>query len=884
MNKEQAKEKIQKLVERYEKLSDADVKTQKEEKTKQLFIRPLLEALGWDFENGEEVSPEETITGKRADYEFRVNGITKFYLEAKPLRADLDKEEYAKQAIRYSWNKGVIWAVLTDFENIKIFNARAESKLLQDKLVFEISCKEYLSDFDRLWLLSKESFTSDELDKYAEKYGKKVKKLTVNEKLYSDLKKAREILTRSFRIWNQKVDQETLEEGVQRILDRLVFIRVLEDRGLEQQILIPIVREWEANQKDKQLFPLLIDKFRELDDIYNSNIFTKHACEDWEEYDDSIKKVIFMLYGSGMFEYDFKHISHDILGGVYESYLSYIAQKPIEADETKESGKLQAAEDKKETKLKARKKRKEQGIYYTPTFIVDYIVENTLGKKLAEIKSIADLKKITVLDPACGSGSFLTKALEVINNKYKNFGNPANQYTKSEVLLSNIYGVDLDYQAIELARLNLLIEALDQKAKLPSLTSNIRVGNSLISGEEKELEKYFGNNQRDKRPFNWEEEFPEVFKQGGFDVIIGNPPYGAELPEEDKNYFKKFDVGSTDTAILFIKKSLALLKNDGYLGFIVPKAFCFASNYEKIRNFVWDSVETIIDCSKVWQQVKLEQVIVILRKDQKLKNYQSGKLENSAINILGQINKADAKEFSFFLNGVSAEEVTIAKKIKANSIMLNDVSTNQRGAILQKYLDDTGELNVIGGAEVQRFGTDGVKGKIDKKKIDSNQAYIKDNSVLVQNIIAHIENPVDHISITACVPEVKDYIIVDTINQIFLDKKYSPYFIWCLLNSKFINWYAYRFIFGKAIRTMHFDNSVTARLPVPKIGNVEQNILVKLAKQIIDLNSQLKTAPKDSDKWQELKKEIEKTNKEIDQKVYELYGLTTVEIKVVEGE
>src|SRR3989338_2468536 len=231
MDKEQAKKKIEELGERYEKLSGAEIRAQKEEKTKQVFIRPLFEALGWNFENGDEVSPEETITGMRADYEFRINGITRFYLEAKPLKADLDKEEYAKQAIRYSWNKGVTWAVLTDFESIKVFNAKAESKLLQDKLVFEISYTEYQSDFDRLWLLSKESFKSDALDKYAEKYGKKVKKLTVNEKLYSDLKKAREILTKSFKIWNQQLDQEMLEEGVQRILDRLVFIRVLEDKG-----------------------------------------------------------------------------------------------------------------------------------------------------------------------------------------------------------------------------------------------------------------------------------------------------------------------------------------------------------------------------------------------------------------------------------------------------------------------------------------------------------------------------------------------------------------------------------------------------------------------------------------------------------------------------
>ena len=592
MNKEQDKQQIKKLVEKYKKLSDKEIKSYNEQQTKDHFIRPLFEALEWNFT--EDVWAETDVQNKRVDYAFILNGITKFFIEAKSLKTDLDLEAHTKQAINYSWNKGVSWAVLTDFESVKVFNAMAQSKNLLDKLIFEIPYKDFISDFDRLNLLSRESFKKNALEEYAIKHGKKLKKLTVNEKLYSDLKEVRKELTNGFSTWDKSIDKEVLEEGVQRIIERLMFIRVLEDKGLEDPVLIPILREWEKN-KNIQLFPRLIVKFRELDEIYDSNLFTEHACEKWEEFSVKWNKIFPLLYGSHVYEYDFSKIPADILGGVYESYLGYIAQNPIEVDREGKSGKLLKTEDKKETKEKSRKKRKEQGIYYTPKFIVDYIVENTLGKKLEEAKSVNDLKKIKILDPACGSGSFLTKALETMNGKYKDFGNPGNQYTKTEVLLNNIYGVDLDSQAVELAKLNLLIDALDKKAKLPDLTGNIRVGNSLISGDEKELKKYFGDYWHEKKPFNWDEEFSFCRLDQGkescdFDVVIGNPPYifarGGNFNEAEKKYYYdhfKLSQYQINTFLLFIERGISLLKDGGHFGFIIPNNWLTINSFSTLR-------------------------------------------------------------------------------------------------------------------------------------------------------------------------------------------------------------------------------------------------------------------------------------------------------------
>jgi len=287
----EAKEKLKQLIDRYEKLTDKEIKeVYNEQRTKDHFIRPLFEALGWDFLS--DVWSETDVLGKRVDYAFMISGNTKFLVEAKPLKADLDMKIHAKQAIKYAWNKGITWAILTDFESIKIFNAQAHSKLLLDKLVFEISYKDYLSDFKRLNLLSKESFKNNALDDYAIKHGKKLKKLTVNDKLFNDLKEIRKGLTDGFGKWDKTINSEDLEEGVQRIIERLMFIRVLEDKGLEDPVLMPILHKWENNQNEP-LFKKLITKFRELDDIYNSNIFKKHACEDWEEYGVKWNKIFF---------------------------------------------------------------------------------------------------------------------------------------------------------------------------------------------------------------------------------------------------------------------------------------------------------------------------------------------------------------------------------------------------------------------------------------------------------------------------------------------------------------------------------------------------------------------------------------------------------------
>ncbi len=326
-------------------------------------------------------------------------------------------------------------------------------------------------------------------------------------------------------------------------------------------------------------------------------------------------------------------------------------------------------------------------------------------------------------------------------------------------------------------------------------------------------------------------------------------------------------------------------------------------------------------------------------KESATKAYDSSIRVDNEISKIGVINKESFSKYGFFLNSISDEEKLIGDKIWSSKFRLNDIAENSRGSNFQKHITDDGDFPVLGGAEIQRTGVVGAKGMINVEFVkDDLKAIIQPNSVLVQNIVAHIKNPVDHIKITACLPSSNDYKIVDTINQITVNKEFDFRIIWYLLNSNLINWYVYRFILGKAIRTMHFDNVVTERIPIPDLRDLDQNKIIKSINLKIDFEKKLERIRKNLlsmidakltihklskklENWHELtfkqflaelkkkkvsltlkeeaewmeyfneqkakadelKSQIAQTDREIDAMVYELYGLTDDEIMIVEG-
>ena len=395
LNKETAEQQIKELVEKYNRVVEENrVSKYNEEMTKKDFILPLFRALGWSVENSSKVTAEETISKKRVDYGFRINGIPKFFLEAKPLKADLNNPQFADQAINYSWHKGCTWAVLTDFEIIKVFNAEWKTTDLRQSLFFSLESHQFLERFDQLWLLTKESFEQDLLDEEAEKWGKKSKKNPVGEQLFSDLTKWRSELSKDISQRNKDIKEVDLDEAVQRIIDRLIFIRNCEDRELEPPTLLSTMREWDSKRKGS-LAENIVRVFKHFDDEYNSKLFQHHLCDDLDVSNQVLEKIIEDLYHTTdrTIKYDFSALDADVLGNVYEQYLGHILKK---------TAKRAILEEKHAY-------RKEQGIYYTPTYIVDYIVRNTLEELLKDKK--VDVEKIRVLDPACGSGSFFDKGL-----------------------------------------------------------------------------------------------------------------------------------------------------------------------------------------------------------------------------------------------------------------------------------------------------------------------------------------------------------------------------------------------------------------------------------------------------------------------------------------
>lgn len=903
MNKKIILESLKGLIEKYEQAKKSNqIGKYSEEETKKDFILPLFKILGWNVFDRSEVSAEEhIISSGRVDYGFYINNRPKLYLEAKKLKVDLNIEGFARQAIRYSFNRGVTWAILTDFESIKVFNAQALSNYLGDKLYFEIKYSQYLDRFDQLWLLSKESFSSDSIDREAEKAGKKLQRVPITELLFKDLNDCRRILTEYLGKWNPKVPKDLLDEGVQKLLDRLIFIRVAEDRKIEHNILTPLISQWRVTTgKNKpELYESMRIKFRELDDIYNSNLFSPHPFERWEDDGGALEKVINILHGKeGYYEYDFSIMPADILGGVYENYLGY---------------KLSQSE-KGLTLDKAAGKRKEQGIYYTPTFIVDYIVRNALKPVLDRCKSVNDLMKIKVLDPACGSGSFLIKALDIINEKYKEFGYEGNEFTKIQIILQNLYGVDLDEQAVEIARLNLLINTLEERGKLPSLDQNIKNGNSLISGTDEELQKYFGKNFRDKKPFNWEEEFPEVIKQGGFDVVIGNPPYinaiqlTKTIGEEIKSYWKdKFYSarGTYDIYVLFFEKSLNLCKKGGCVSFITPNKYLSSPYGIALREHISKNYKLIkvTDLSgvKVFDSPSVYPVITLIQNEKTEKDYYffTEKILSEDTNNKSSY-KISSKTLRIIPDGIwgviLSNKVEIIEKIFKISKPLSEVaevqatSTASEADEYSKYINESKiGISIINTGTIDRYKTTfGIskltdKGKqlkepfLDISKINvSRKKLYMSPKIIISKLGLRAEGFLDRDG---------KFASINTNCIHHPQKGYSLDFLIAILNSKLFSFVYSEIFSGLKMGGGYFQFQAPQLRIMPIVEpsatkNGETRILVA---KIIELNDKLNKTPENSNKWNTIKEEIGKTDRKIDEEVYQLYGLTPEEIEIVEG-
>ncbi len=392
-------------------------------------------------------------------------------------------------------------------------------------------------------------------------------------------------------------------------------------------------------------------------------------------------------------------------------------------------------------------------------------------------------------------------------------------------------------------------------------------------------------NLKSSNAFEWRFEFPEVLDEEGnflgFDCIIGNPPYGALLTDFEKKKYKEiYKSSSSDTAQLFIFLADKLLGKNGINTFIVPKALTFATNWGQIREFLKSNVSHIIDCGKAWSYVLLEMIIYSKKKDTPTRSYITGFLnEEQGISQILEVSKEYVELFSFYPNDLSKEELQIGVHIRENfSHNLGDYGKNFRGDNFQNAVLKQGDISVLGGREIQQYHIEGIKGYIEKDLKLTEKSTIQKNSILMQRLIAHIQNPIPHIKMTGTIIEsekAKKFRIVDTIYQIVCNSNISNFYVLGCLHSNFLNWYCYRFTFAKAIRTFQFSAETAMRIPIPKITESNQSIADKI---IILVKEILKIKEQDS------KANTQELESQIDSLVYALYNLTDEEIKIIEGE
>ena len=366
----------------------------------------------------------------------------------------------------------------------------------------------------------------------------------------------------------------------------------------------------------------------------------------------------------------------------------------------------------------------------------------------------------------------------------------------------------------------------------------------------------------------------------GFDVVIGNPPYGAKIHPQDLRTIKHNaqDTNNSNSAALFVdcaKNHLVSSNGEsGVVAFIVPKSLLFAERWLDLAFALLERTAILVDVEKAFENVKLEQVVFVWNTQHDRDYYIGRKFLNSLFTRTNVISTEYPKQFQAWICDVSNDEVKLGSKIERVGTYLKHISKTTRGLPLQKYLKADGDTPVIGGKELRRYGIVGIKGFVDKETLDLTNKKIQfllQPKVISQRLVAHIQKPKPRIKLTSTVDKAGEILSVDTVeNTIITCKDFHPTFIACLFNSALINWYAYKFIFCSAIRTMDFDNYYVGKIPVPAIDSRQQSPIIHLADQILAI----KHVDPDAD--------TSSLENVINQIVYSLYDLNPEEIAIVE--
>ncbi len=929
-----------------------------EQEARRDFIDKFWMALGWDVNHDTQKNPyeqevkverkEHGVSQRRADYAFYFAPNyrdVKFYVEAKKPHGDIATADNYFQTVRYGWNSQTPIAVLNDFEQFEIadcrFKPNIDTALSQSIRKYHFSHYEDKEKFAEIyWLFSREAVANGSIEKFAEtlpkKRGKAVQRglfkggfQSIDEAFLEELDEHREHLARAFKNQNPDLDGECLTELTQRTLDRLVFLRFLEDKAIEPQNRIAHFGEKGTAWQD------FIAESRRLDGIYNGIVYKEHGILDSPKFkiaDGDFSEICERLCHLNS-PYDFNAIPIHILGSIYERFL----------------GKVITTTDKRAKVEEKPEVRKAGGVYYTPDYIVRYIVENTVGK-LIEGKTPAQISEMRFADIACGSGSFLLGVYDYLLRYHTKYytqnrskakigkGKKADKADcvqredglhltlekKRDILLNNIYGVDIDAQAVEVAQLSLYLKLLqdetpasarqyyldfEQQALLPTLSKNIVCGNSLIGTDILDGQLFERAEEKKLNPMNYKDAFPEIMKRGGFNAIVGNPPYVRphNLDAITKQYFWKHYPTFThksDLYCCFMERATSLLNQGGRFSYIVSQGWLRLNSFQELRRFILKNhrvMELIELPYNVFKEAQVSTGMFVFEKGEADKKQSIGILR--AKQVFGGAEFEEVKEIpqqtfhttfqNVFDISISPETETIKVKMRRGSLIGKnfDICFGLKTADDDKFLHHSKGLHkedrpLLRGDDVKRYETKYkdefvwyVPAKMRANKPTARPGEprrFEQPKILVKDTSTDFAGTYDAENFY-----VKDVLIV-------IPKTEKPSQLDLRFVTAFINSKALHFYYRTTFQTLHVQSEELASLPLPEIefskgeDKTRHDRMVQMVEQMLEAKKSLASAQTDKDKTY-FENKCASLDRQIDALVYELYGLTEDEIKIVEG-
>jgi len=981
-----APEQVKRLVEQFE----AHRETYRspgyhETQVRREFIDPLFEALGWDVFNRKgyseahkEVIHEDAIRvggrTKAPDYCFRAGGGQRtFFVEAKKPAVDVGEAiDPAFQLRRYAWSAKLPLGILTDFEEFSVYDCRirpAKTDKASTGRILYVKYTEYLDRWDELFdLLSPEAIRRGAIDRYLG--SKRAAKGTaeVDAAFLAEIESWRDALARNLALRNEAISQRDLNFAVQRTIDRIIFLRICEDRGIEPYGTL------QSLSNGANIYARLGELFRRADDRYNSGLFyftrEKGRRDPPDELtlrltidDRVLADILRDLYYPDS-PYEFSVLPAEILGQVYEQFLGKVIRLT--------KGHQAKVEEKPEVK-------KAGGVYYTPSYIVDYIVRHTVGRLVegktpqqiggltATWKPSKTARPLAVLDPACGSGSFLLGAYQFLldwhREWYENDGPEKHARAKQprlyqsakggwrlttaekkRILLAHIHGVDIDSQAVEVTKLSLLLKVLEGESgetitnqlrlfherALPDLSGNIKCGNSLIGpdfykGRQKNL--FDEEEMLRVNAFDWKAEFPEILKgrDPGFDAVFGNPPYvivaGDSSSQEVADYLQQYAVAQykMDLYHLFIQKGVDLLRKDGRFGYIVPNTWFTQQFTDQLRQYVLSHTavtELVIFEHRVFSEADVHTALVFLRKEVPAPRHLVGikrpttvadasaiaetaeeyvrqrewaqsdgfRMETRLVGQLGALIQRLRQEYPSLMSVARASLGCQAyNRTKHTPEQIERRVFHSKKKLSSEYLPE------LAGRDVARYVIHRVRGQWvkygpwlhDYRSMD----WLTGPRILVREIPGPAPNRIQACFTTKTYCNYKTILNVNPTESTGL----SMLYLTGLLNSRLLS-FVYPYTSNKMLAKSFPRISVgdLRRLPVRDIDfknksdRARHDRMVALVETMLALHEELPRA-KEPHRRTVLARRIDATDREIDQLVYELYGLSDKEIALVEG-